>query len=75
VSAMGSTIRQRLHDQAMHAYVDWRELCVVVQAAYERWARTPASQAGLAFREYQDALDREERSSLEYALLVGWLLQ
>jgi hypothetical protein len=73
VSVMSTTIDKRLVDEAMDAYVDWRELCLDVQSAYERWERAPRSQAGIAFRDYQDALDREEQSSLEYAALLGCL--
>jgi hypothetical protein len=70
---MSTTIDKHLVDQAMDAYVDWRELCRAVQDAYERWTRAPRSRAGIAFREYQHALVCEERSSLQYAVLVGCL--
>jgi hypothetical protein len=71
---MSTTIDKRLVDEAMDAYVDWRELCLDVQSAYERWERAPRREARVAFRDYQDALDREEQSSREYALLLGCLL-
>src|SRR3954447_26782240 len=73
VSAMSTTIDKRLVDEAMDAYVDWRELCLAVQSAYERWERAPRSKPGIALRDYQVALDREEQSSVEYALLSGCL--
>jgi hypothetical protein len=54
-------------DEAIDAYVDWREECVSVSEAYELWADTPAGEAGLAFAAYRAALDREERASQTYA--------
>jgi hypothetical protein len=71
VSAMSTTINKRLIDEAMDVYVDWLELCLDVQRAYERWEEAPRSEAGIAFRDYQDALVREEHASLRYAFLVG----
>jgi hypothetical protein len=67
---MSRTIDKQLVDEAMDAYVDWRELCRAVQDAYERWARAPRSRTAAAFRDYTIALDAEERSSLEYRLLI-----
>jgi hypothetical protein len=67
---MSATVDKHLLDEAMDAYVDWRELCHAVEDAYERWARAPRSQTAAAFREYTIALDAEERSSLEYRLLI-----
>ena len=72
---MSTTINKRLIDDAMDAYVDWRELCLDVQRAYERWEDAPRSQAGIAFRDYQDALVREEHASLQYAVLIGCLVE
>jgi hypothetical protein len=68
---MSTTITNRIVDEAMDAYVDWRGLCLDVQRAYESWDRAPRWQAKIAFNEYQDALDREDRASLEYAFLLG----
>jgi hypothetical protein len=72
---MGTTADKRLVDEAIDAYVDRRERCLAVQDAYGRWARAPRSRAATAFREYTIALDREEGSSLRYALLVGCLVR
>ena len=74
MTAMKLTIEQCLHDEATDAYGDWHKLCHDVQAAYDRWARAAGSHAGIAFRQYQDALVREENASLKYALLVGSLV-
>lgn len=71
---MSATIDKHLLDEAMDAYVDWRELCCAVQDAYERWSCAPRSGTAAAFREYTIALDAEERSSLEYRLLIECLV-
>jgi hypothetical protein len=63
---------RRLVDDAMDAYVEWRELSAAVQAAYDRWSRAPHPRA-VAFEEYTAALEREDRASLRYALLVAAL--
>jgi hypothetical protein len=74
VEDMSTTISKRLIDEAMDVYVDWRELCLEVQRAYERWEGASPSQTGIAFRDYQDALVREEHASLRYAALIGCLV-
>jgi hypothetical protein len=72
---MSTTIDKRIVDEAMDAYVDWREHSLAVQDAYDRWTRASRSAAAGAFLEYAIALDREEHSSLQYALLVGSLVR
>lgn len=59
-----------IHRELMDAYCEWREFCVAVQDAYDRWVRATRSQAAAAFQEYRSSLDLEERVSLEYAALV-----
>jgi len=70
---MTRTLDKRVTDLAMETYLEWRALSVAVEEAYERWARAPRDQAAAAFLRYTAALDQEERSSLEYALLAGGL--
>jgi hypothetical protein len=67
---MNTPNEKRLVDEAMDAYVDWREACVAVSDAYQRWAQACSEDAGLAFGGYRAALDREERASRVYASLV-----
>ncbi len=57
-------------DDMIGAYVDWREECLAVQAAYERWSSAPPEDEVLAFAAYLAALDSEERASLLYEKLV-----
>src|SRR2546421_12583880 len=68
--AMNTQNEKRLVDEAIDAYVDWREACVAVSDAYQRWAQACSADAGLAFGRYRAALDREERASRVYASLV-----
>jgi hypothetical protein len=67
---MSELIGKRLVDDAVDAYVDWREECVAVWGAYERWALGLARDARSAFSAYQAALNREERASGVYRRLV-----
>ena len=62
-----------LMDEAVDAYVEWREECATVRDAYERWARAPAADSGSAFAAYWAAVDREERAADIYAELMGRL--
>jgi hypothetical protein len=72
-AAITTTIDNHTVDEAMDAYVKWRELCAMVRETYDRWRRAPRAGAAVAFLEYRIALDREERSSLEYAELIRCL--
>jgi hypothetical protein len=65
------SISKRLVDEAMDAYVDWREECAAVWDAYDRFARAPVADAPLAFSAYRAALDREECASRAYADLMA----
>jgi hypothetical protein len=51
----------------MEIYVDWREECVWLRDAYERWLSVPIEERDLAFAAYRAALDREEQASAVYA--------
>ena len=55
----------------MIAYVDWLQLSLAVQDAYDRWTRGPRCDAAASFADYTTILDLEERSALEYAELVA----
>ena len=57
-------------DDALEAYVEWREECTGVWDAYARWVRATAVDAPLAFWAYGAAVDREECASHAYANLM-----
>jgi hypothetical protein len=61
---------EQLLDEAVDAYVDWREESAEVWGAYERWRHAPAADAPFAFSAYCAAVDREERASHVYAELM-----
>ena len=59
-----------LGDALIDLYVRWREECVAVHAAYERWIGAPREDRPAAYAAYNAALDREERASDVYAELI-----
>lgn len=68
---MKEQVDKQLVDEAIDAYVDWREESAGVWHAYERWARAPKIDATGAFSAYRAALDREECASHAYADLLA----
>jgi hypothetical protein len=68
---MDAQVHKQRVDEALVAYVDWREGCAEVWDAYERWVRADKADDPGAFAAYRAALDREECASQAYADLVG----
>jgi hypothetical protein len=68
-----NSARNRAVDEVMDAYVEWRQECMRVSEAYQRWASAPRADAALAFRAYVAALDREEMASEVYGRLITTL--
>lgn len=64
---MNEQVDKQSVDEAIGAYVDWREESAGVWDAYERWARAPRVDAAGTFSAYRAALDREECASHAYA--------
>jgi hypothetical protein len=52
-----------LADEFLDSYVNWREACEDVRAAYDRWRRSESPERALAFAVYSTALDREEQAA------------
>jgi hypothetical protein len=71
---MNAETQPEVIDRLMDMYVEWREECVVLWEAYERWKAVPPAERALAFASYRAALDREERAAHVYADLVGRIL-
>jgi hypothetical protein len=61
---------KQLVDEAIEAYVDWREACIWVNDAYLAWSRQRGSNAGIAFGGYTATLEHEERTAAHYACVV-----
>ena len=55
--------RSALADEFNRSYVDWREACAEVRAAYERWASCPPRLRARRFATYCAALNREEHAA------------
>jgi hypothetical protein len=69
-STLPSFWQEQLVDEAVVAYVEWREESGTVWAAYSRWAGAAAEDAGRAHAAYRAALDREEAAAQVYASLI-----
>jgi hypothetical protein len=65
--AMQGQADRRLVDEAIQAYIDWREESAGVREAFDRWAGTRGVDCWAAFWAYRAALDREECASHAYA--------
>lgn len=68
--AIRSRLQKRLVDEALDAYVDWREECTRVWDAYDSWGSATADERALAFQAFWAALEREENASRVYAGLI-----
>jgi hypothetical protein len=70
--------QKQIVDDALNAYVDWREECIEVWNAYGSWASAPPKDVRRAHAAYRAALDREEAAAKVYAGLmkrVGHLVE
>ena len=67
---MRNSVTERMVDETIDAYVDWREECARVRVAYRDWSTAPLSRVTDAFREYCAALDNEQDAADEYAQLI-----
>jgi hypothetical protein len=66
---------KRLVDDAMDAYVEWREECLGLVLAYRRWSDASSADSELAFAAYHAAVDREERAAAAYRDAIGRLVR
>lgn len=64
---MSTHIPPELIDDLMEIYVEWREECIALNEAYERWSDGPVEEREMAFAAYLAALEREEQASAVYA--------
>jgi hypothetical protein len=70
--------QEQLVDDAVIAYVEWREECMEVWNAYGWWAIAPREDVRRAHAAYRAALDREEAAANVYRGLmkrVGHLVE
>jgi hypothetical protein len=62
--------RRQTVDAAVDAYLDWRDDCMLLEAAYSAWADASRADRVLTFDVYRRALDREECTANAYAELI-----
>lgn len=67
---MNTLRRERLVDELVEAYIDWRETCARVNDAYRSWTGETGPRGRATFELYTAALDAEQRAAEEYARLV-----
>lgn len=70
---MNSSRQQRMVDEAVDAYVEWREECLRVWEAYQGWLEAARVDGPLASLAYEAALDREQRAAEVYGGLIAQL--
>jgi hypothetical protein len=79
VNARKRSLQQKqIVDDAVIAYVEWREESMEVWNAYGWWGSAPSEDVGRAHAAYRAALDREEAAANVYAGLmkrVGHLVE
>ena len=68
---MNTLRRERLVDELVEAYIDWRETCARVNDTYRSWASETGPCGRAAFGLYMAALDAEELAAEVYAGLVS----
>jgi hypothetical protein len=59
-------VRPDAIDRLIELYCDWREECLGVHAAYERFSSADADNRTLAFAAFTAALDQEASASRSY---------
>jgi hypothetical protein len=57
-------------DALLDRYLLWRQATAAVTLTYRAWTHGPPSDRELAYADYCDALDEEERSATEYQQCV-----
>lgn len=63
----------RLVDDVIERYVDWREAAVAADLAYGTWAQAPTCAGAGLFDAYCAALDHEEAAARWYRLAIDRL--
>ncbi len=63
---MKTAVRAEVIDELVDAYVEWREECLALAGAYERWSGEADRDRRLAFAAYRAALDREQQACSVY---------
>jgi hypothetical protein len=67
ISVESVTPQADVVDDAVDAYVRWREECAGADEAYHRWSGAEKADRALAYCAHTAALDREEAAASAYA--------
>jgi len=67
ISVESATPTADVVDDAVDAYVRWREECAGAGEAYHRWSCAERADRTLAYCAYTAAVDREEAAASAYA--------
>jgi hypothetical protein len=67
ISVESATPQADVVDDAVDAYVRWREECAGAGEAYHRWSGAEKADRTLGYCAYTGALDREEAAASVYA--------
>ena len=59
-----------LVDELLGYYIDWRHDAKAAGDAYRTWSTAPGGDEALRFSAYMAALDQEESSAAQYALVL-----
>jgi hypothetical protein len=65
--SVSSPYERLLIDDALLAYIEWREQCAAVWECHRHGQRTSGEEAARAYGAYRAALDREEAAAAVYA--------
>ena len=72
---MNNSIDDRLVDETLDAYIEWRKERARVRNAYRLWSTASPGHAADAFDEYLTALNYEEQAANDYARLIRCVAQ
>jgi hypothetical protein len=61
-----SARRLEFLDTLMDSYMNWRDHSRAVDDSYRRWTDSTGRERGIAYDQYLNALDREERAAHGY---------
>jgi hypothetical protein len=65
---------ERLVDEALAYFIDWRRDAASVSRTYRDWSDAPADEKSGRFAACMAALDQEEASAAKYAEVIGKVL-
>jgi hypothetical protein len=69
-SDMRKVVRDKIIDDVMETYVDWRQACVDAESAYGRWSIARSTDPARAFAAYTAAAIDEELAAMDYAAVL-----